>query len=504
MPDLLIEIGCEELPAAACREAERAAAASSLPRRSPRPAWRRARSTHPRRPAAAGRDRARRARRARGRAPRAARPARRRAGAGPGRVRPQARAGGADELEERDGFVWAVSEGQADAGGRAGRAASPRGIVGRAPVREDDALAGRPLLAAGALAGGEARRRAGGGRAVRGCLRASESRGHRFLGGEVRIGSAATYLEDLRGVHVVADAGERRELIREGLDAAGEWIDPMGKLDEVVVPGRVAGGARGPVRRALPAAARLRVPVTAMQSHQRYFPVVREGAARRPLRASWPTAPQSPRSWSPATRRCWSGGWRTPSSPTSKDLDRGIEAMLAELGRVSFLEGAGSLADKPERVRELAAQLCDRVEAEPGVRPAVARAAELCKADLVSSLVSEFSDLQGYAGSRVRARRRASRTRSARRSRSTTCRSRPAARCRPTEGGALLAVADKVDTIAVRVRARRAADRQPRPVRPAPRRGRRGRDHARARLRAGPARADGPSRCRRWSRRAAS
>ena len=33
---------------------------------------------------------------------------------------------------------------------------------------------------------------------------------------------------------MVADAGERRELIEAGLDSCGEWIDPMGKLAEVV------------------------------------------------------------------------------------------------------------------------------------------------------------------------------------------------------------------------------------------------------------------------------
>ena len=100
---------------------------------------------------------------------------------------------------------------------------------------------------------------------------------------QVRVGSAASYLEDLRGVHVLADAAERRELIVEGLNAAGEWIDPMGKLDEVVhlVEWPVVLEGRFDERYLeLPE----RVPITAMQSHQRYFPIVREGRARRPLR----------------------------------------------------------------------------------------------------------------------------------------------------------------------------------------------------------------------------
>ena len=90
------------------------------------------------------------------------------------------------------------------------------------------------------------------------------------------MGSAASYLEDVRGVHVVADAAERRELIEQGLGAAGEWIDPMAKLDEVVhlVEWPVVLEGKFDERYLeLPD----RVTITAMQSHQRYFPIVADG-----------------------------------------------------------------------------------------------------------------------------------------------------------------------------------------------------------------------------------
>ena len=50
----------------------------------------------------------------------------------------------------------------------------------------------------------------------------------------------------------------------------------------------------------------------------------------------------------------------------TKDVARGIRAMLAELPRVSFLEGAGSLAQKAERVREVSGQLCRPGRGRPG------------------------------------------------------------------------------------------------------------------------------------------
>ena len=273
------------------------------------------------------------------------------------------------------------------------------------------------------------------------------SRGHRFLGGEARIGSASTYLEDVRGVRVVADAAERRELITEGLDQGGEWIDPMDKLAEVTYLVEwpvVLEGSFDERYLLLPP----RVPITAMQSHQRYFPVAGEGGGLAPRFLFVANGAAKPEIVIAGNEEVLVGRLEDASFAYERDLDRGIEAMLAELGRVSFLEGGGSLADKIARVGELAEPLCDRNEAGEDVRIAVLRAAELCKADLVSRLVSEFADLQGYAGS-VYARQAGE----------------PDQVCAAVEehympvdaggalpvgeAGALLSVADKVDTVAV-------------------------------------------------------
>src|SRR3954467_3830250 len=390
MPDLLIEIGCEERPARACREAERQLPellSSSLseaglesrahrihvgPRRLVA-----IRSGPPPRDAVASQQRGPRAD-----APEAAR-------AGFARKHGMA----AEELEQREGFVWAVSDGRAAPAAKLVPEAVHRVVAGlqfaktmRWPggrfsrpirwlvVKLDDEVVEMEL--AGLASGGE-------------------SRGHRSLGA-VRVGSAASYLDDLRGVHVLADAAERRELIVEGLNAAGEWIDPMGKLDEVVhlVEWPVVLEGRFDERYLeLPE----RVPITAMQSHQRYFPIVREG--RLDARFTFVANGGDAAVVAAGNEEVLVGRLEDAVFAHDQDRARGIAAMLAELPRVSFLEGAGALADKAEGGREISRQLGDRVEVEPPLREAVARAAELCKADLVSSLVAEFSDLQGYAGS---------------------------------------------------------------------------------------------------------
>jgi glycyl-tRNA synthetase beta chain len=442
LPDLLVEIGCEELPAAACRQAEaqlpglledalgKAGIASGE------------RRVHvaPRRLAvvALGLPAERAAERSEVRGPRADAPEQALLGF--------ARKHGLDPaaLEHRDGFVWAISEGAptplADLvpdlvrrliegiqfsksmrweGGRFSRPI--RWLV----VKLDEAVV--PVRLAGVTSGGT-------------------TFGHRYEGGHGPVGTAASYLGDLRGLRVTADASERRAAIVAGLDAAGPWADPGGKLDEVtylvewpvVLEGRFDAGYLE-----LPE----RVVVTAMQSHQRYFPVRRAGAALEP-RFLFVANGGDPDVVRAGNEEVLVGRLDDARFAYRRDLERGIAAMAHELGRVSFLGGAGSLADKVERLGPIVAGLCARNGLGADVGAAAARAAALCKADLVSGLVSEFADLEGYAGS-VYAR--------AAREDEAVC-AAIEEHHRPSEAGgtlpasaagAVLALADKGDTVAV-------------------------------------------------------
>src|SRR5207248_2269813 len=98
------------------------------------------------------------------------------------------------------------------------------------------------------------------------------SYGHRFTQGRLEIESAHSYLETLRAAQVEPDAAERERRIRDSLDALGEWHDPLGKLREVVHlvewPLVLDGSFDERYLRLPP-----RVIETAMQSHQRYFPL---------------------------------------------------------------------------------------------------------------------------------------------------------------------------------------------------------------------------------------
>ncbi len=66
------------------------------------------------------------------------------------------------------------------------------------------------------------------------------------------------------------------------------------------------------------------------------------------------------------------------------------------LGNIVFQQQLGTLLDKTERVSKLAAALAPMVGAPVELAQ---RAAQLCKADLVTDMVLEFADMQGIAGS---------------------------------------------------------------------------------------------------------
>jgi len=78
-----------------------------------------------------------------------------------------------------------------------------------------------------------------------------------------------------------------------------------------------------------------------------------------------------------------------------QDLKRPRDEMALALDGITFHEKLGSQRDRVERIAELAFQIAGAVDAVP---EDARRAAQLCKADLVSGMVGEFPELQGLMG----------------------------------------------------------------------------------------------------------
>ncbi|MCH9808817.1 MAG: glycine--tRNA ligase subunit beta [Alphaproteobacteria bacterium] len=78
-----------------------------------------------------------------------------------------------------------------------------------------------------------------------------------------------------------------------------------------------------------------------------------------------------------------------------QDLKRTLDEMESDLEDITFHAKLGTQKDRVERVAELAYQIAGAVDADPD---SARRAAQLCKADLVSEMVGEFPELQGLMG----------------------------------------------------------------------------------------------------------
>jgi tetrameric-type glycyl-tRNA synthetase beta subunit len=208
------------------------------------------------------------------------------------------------------------------------------------------------------------------------------SYGHRFSSGAVSIPGADAYAETLRAHGVEPSLTERERIIREGLDRLGEWSDPSGKLAEVVnlvESPIVLEGSFDDRFLALPE----RVVVTAMQSHQRYFPLVgrrfacvANGGDADVVRAG--------------NERVLEGRLEDASFTFERDVAVGIDGLADRLGAITFAAGAGSMADKTGRLLVLVDAL--------GGGDASREAARLAKADQAAELVREFPELEGHIG----------------------------------------------------------------------------------------------------------
>ncbi len=206
--------------------------------------------------------------------------------------------------------------------------------------------------------------------------------GHRFTSAAVEIETAEEYASALRAARVEPAQDERRRLIAHGLDSLGEWHDPLSKLDEVVNlvewPTVIEGTFDERFLR-LPE----RVRETAMQSHQRYFPLGKN-------RFAFVANGGDPDVVRRGNERVLEGRLADAEFTFDRDVAVGIEDLAGRLDSITFFHGAGSFADKTARLVALVADL--------GGDATATEAARLAKADQASELVREFPELQGHIG----------------------------------------------------------------------------------------------------------
>lgn len=226
--------------------------------------------------------------------------------------------------------------------------------------------------------------------------------GHRIAApGPIQAADLASYSEALRKSFVIVDPAERKAMIRAQIEAALAPLKAKAYPDEELLDNLTLNvehplvilGAFPETYLSLP----LEVLATAMREGQHLFSVVRDDR-QLPYFLGVADAPGDAkgliRLGNERVLRA-----RLEDARFFWDQDRKVPLAerAAGLKNVLFQEKLGTYEDKALRLKKIAAYLCDKLDAAEA-KPAAVEAAALCKADLLTEMVKEFSGLQGRMG----------------------------------------------------------------------------------------------------------
>lgn len=230
----------------------------------------------------------------------------------------------------------------------------------------------------------------------------NETYGHRFLSsGALPVKDVQHYFQLLRENYVILDQEERKELIRKQVldvaDAAGghpmENEDLLEEINYLLeYPTAFYGQFSSSYLEVPP-----EVLTTSMIEHQRYFPVFDNQGNLMPgfigVRNGTDYSLDIVRA---GNERVLKARLEDALFFWNEDTRKHLEDMVIGLKEVLFHERLGSIMDKVERLQTLAVSIGEACNlSDAGT---LKRAATLCKADLVSSMVYEFPELQGIMG----------------------------------------------------------------------------------------------------------
>jgi glycyl-tRNA synthetase beta chain len=279
------------------------------------------------------------------------------------------------------------------------------------------------------------------------------SRGHRFLGDEeLQFPGAESYLEKLEEHFVLADRESRRDRIlqslqKEAASAEVSVVSDSGLLEEIIDlaewPSMVRGGY-DPCYLELPR----ELLITTLRYHQKCFAAQ---SAEKELVPWFFAVANTDRDPQGHIRRGneWVVGGRLEDARYFWDEDRQIplEEHQEALDRVVFHRQAGSYLDKSARIASIAERIGRELGLSSSVLEAAGLAARNSKLDLVTGCVGEFPELQGIIGGLL-TRAQGGDDAVARAIYEHYLPTGAEGELPTTDAGALVSVADKLDTVA--------------------------------------------------------
>jgi len=211
--------------------------------------------------------------------------------------------------------------------------------------------------------------------------------GHRRLGAREIVVNCGDYEQRLRDHGVILSAGERRQRILNGLGGAKADEGLLETLVYLTEFPTTIEGSFDPQFLELPA----EVLVTVMRHHQRYFSMEDGQGKLQPKFVAVMNIGADPEGFvRRGNERVLRARFNDARFFWETDQKKKLVDRRADLAHVTFQAKLGSYKDKARRMKALVKEL--------GGKASAARAADLCKCDLTTELVKEFTELQGVVG----------------------------------------------------------------------------------------------------------
>ena len=229
------------------------------------------------------------------------------------------------------------------------------------------------------------------------------SRGHRFLSeGDFEIANAEDYVDACRKASIIVDQNERCEMIRQQIAEVAAANGGQAEVNEdlleevlylVEYPTALCGKFDEKYL-ALPAEA----VITPMRDHQRYFPVLKDGQLLPLFITIRNGGKEHLETVQHGNERVLRARLEDAQFFFDEDRKKTLEQHGEKLKTVVFQDGLGTIYDKALRLEVLAGYIADAIGANEQDKKDAVRAAKLAKADLVTGMVTEFTELQGVMG----------------------------------------------------------------------------------------------------------
>ncbi|NGP43529.1 glycine--tRNA ligase subunit beta [Bacillaceae bacterium SIJ1] len=229
------------------------------------------------------------------------------------------------------------------------------------------------------------------------------SRGHRFLGHDVSLAKASDYEELLRSAYVIVDPNERRKMVTAQMSEIEEKQQWKIQRDEALFAEVINLVEYPTVLFGRFATEFLELPevvlITTMKEHQRYFAVKTEEDTLAPY---FVTVRNGDSAYLDNVQR---GNEKVLHARLKdaqffyhEDQKLTIGQAQEKLKTVVFHENLKTMFDKSERNEKFVRTLTTELSFDEATSQAAARAAKIGKFDLVTYMVDEFSELQGKMG----------------------------------------------------------------------------------------------------------